>query len=113
MSKTMILRPRISEKAYAHSQEKNVYVFMVPTDSNKATVADAVEAQFGVTVETVNLLNVKGKTKRTYRRGGRFSMGKRADVKKAYVTVKEGDNIPVFAAEEEADNKAAKSGGKK
>lgn len=115
MSKSMILKPRISEKAYGLSEIANVYVFQVPTDANKLTVAQAVAEQFSVTVLAVNIANSKGKTKRTYRKGGRPTIGQRSDVKKAYVTLKEGDSIAVFATED--DNKDAKqpkkSGGKK
>jgi large subunit ribosomal protein L23 len=107
MNKTMIIKPRISEKAYAQSQTANVYVFQVPGDANKLTVAAAVESQFGVTVESVNILNVKGKVKTSYRKRGGRTQGARVDVKKAYVTVKAGDTIPVFASEE--DEKSAKT----
>lgn len=104
MSKTMLLKPRVSEKAYAQSAATNTYVFVVPGDANKTTVAQAVEAQFGVTVTAVNITNVKGKVKRTVRKGGRQTLGKDSDFKKAYVGLKEGDSIVVFAAEDEAKN---------
>lgn len=103
MSKTTILRPRVSEKSYGLSQERNVYVFEVPTDANKLSVAQAVASQFDVTVEAVNITNVKGKIKRTIRRGGRSTMGQRKDIKKAYVTLKAGDSIAVFATDDEAN----------
>jgi large subunit ribosomal protein L23 len=106
MSKEMLLKPRISEKAYGVSQTGNVYVFQVPVDANKLTVSQAVTAQFNVAVKDVNILNVKGKVKRTIRRGGRATTGKRSDFKKAYVTLKEGDSIAIFANEE--DEKSAK-----
>lgn len=108
MSKTMLLKPRISEKAYAMAQAKNVYVFQVPVDAGKLEIAQAVSSQFEVQVLDVNLMNVKGKVKRTVRRGGKSTTGKRADFKKAYVTVKAGDIIPIFASEDEqADAKPA------
>ena len=107
MDKTITLRPRLSEKAYAQSELQNTYAIEVPSDVNKLTVAAAVQVQFGVTVEDVRILNVKGKTKRTVRKGGRPSMGKRSDVKKAYVTLKEGDKLPFFATEEVAEDKKA------
>jgi large subunit ribosomal protein L23 len=115
MSKTMLLKPRISEKAYGIAQARNVYVFQVPVDAGKLEVAQAVTAQFGVHVIDVNILNVKGKVKRTIRRGGRPTMGKRADFKKAYVTVKAGQTIPIFAAEDDkpAEKPAATKKGKK
>jgi large subunit ribosomal protein L23 len=101
MSKTLLLKPRVSEKAYGQSLAKNTYVFVVPNDSNKQTVAEAVQAQFDVTVTTVNILNVIGKAKRTVRKGGRQVSGKDANFKKAYVTLKEGDQIAVFKTEDE------------
>ncbi len=109
MSKTLILKPRISEKAYGQSVAKNTYAFVVPTDTNKNEVANAVTVQFGVTVTEVNIMNVKGKVKRTVRKGGRATSGKDNDFKKAYVTLKEGDSIAVFATE---DDKAEPKGKK-
>ncbi|PID31978.1 50S ribosomal protein L23 [Candidatus Saccharibacteria bacterium] len=110
----MTLRPRISEKAYGLSVQRNVYVFDIPKDANKQTVAAAVEAQFKVSVTAVNIVNIDGKVKRTVRRNGRATMGRDVDVKKAYVTLKAGDSIPVFAAVEDDDQakKAAKKEGK-
>lgn len=115
MSKTMVLRPRISEKAYGLAQTNNVYVFQVPVDAGKLEVASAVTAQFDVHVIGVNIMNVVGKPKRTVRRGGRPTNGKRADFKKAYVTIKAGDIIPVFASEDEqaTEKPAATKKGKK
>ncbi len=100
MSKTLLLKPRVSEKAYGLSMTKNTYVFVVPNDANRTEVAQAVEVQFGVTVLDVNILNIKGKAKRTVRKGGKQSHGKDNDFKKAYVVLKEGDSIAVFATED-------------
>ncbi|MCA9325756.1 50S ribosomal protein L23 [Candidatus Saccharibacteria bacterium] len=108
MDKQLALRPRLSEKAYGQSTE-GVYVFMVPANANKHTVASAVAAQFDVEVASVNMINVKGKTKRTVYQGGRRSKaGSRSDFKKAYVTLASGQSIPIFAAEEEAEAKQEK-----
>lgn len=104
--KTLVLKPRVSEKAYAQSQG-NVYVFSVDKRADKTSIARAVEAQFGVSVETVNTAVSKGKSKRTIRKGGRPVAGRTSDFKKAYVTLKEGDSIALFASEEE-DKKADK-----
>lgn len=105
MDKTRILNPRLSEKAYGLSQVRNTYVFDVPKDANKHSVARAVSAQFNVTVTNVNIANIDGKAKRTIRKGGRAAAGKQNDVKKAYVTLLAGDTLPLFAAIEEADAK--------
>ena len=103
MSKITLIRPRVSEKAYGLSQKNNVYVFEVPSESNKQTIAAAVAAQYDVTVENVNVTNVKGKVKRTVRRGGRQTYGQRKDIKKAYVSLKEGDSIVIFPADDETN----------
>jgi len=108
MSKTMTLQPRLSEKAYGLSQTKQTYVFSVPGNASKPAIAGAVGEQFGVTVSNVNIAVVKGKTKRTVKKGGRPGVGRRSNFKKAYVTLISGDSIPIFAAEEKAE-KAAKS----
>lgn len=105
MSKTMILKPKISEKSYESSLSLNRYVFEVPTNANRLTVADAVEAQYNVEVVNVNILNHKGKAKRTIRKGGRAVSGREADSKKAYVTLKEGDSIPIFDNPDDKDSK--------
>lgn len=105
----VILKPRISEKAYALSKERNVFVFDVPQSANRLTVAKAVNEQFKVTVEDVNIAVIKGKSKKSYRKNGRSVAGKRSDVKKAYVTLKKGDSLPIFAAEEEQEKAAEKA----
>ncbi len=105
--KTMTLKPRMSEKAYA-SSKTNTYVFQVPTDANKMTVADAVAAQFDVTVEDVRIAIVKGKVKQAYKKRGGRTLGQRADVKKAFVRIKAGDKINIFGEIEEAEKQAAK-----
>ncbi len=108
MSKTLVLKPRISEKAYGLSQERSTFVFDVPKSANKHQVAGAVEAQFGVTVKTVNIANIKGKAKRTVRKGGRPMAGRQNDTKKAYVLLAEGQTLPIYAAQEEDSKKSAK-----
>jgi large subunit ribosomal protein L23 len=105
MSKTIILRPRLSEKTYAQS-ESRVYVVEIPKDANKHTVARAIEAQFEVKVSKVNITNISGKSKRIISISGKRyqnATGKRTDIKKAYVTLAEGHSLPFFAAVEEAE----------
>ena len=105
MSKTITLRPRMSEKSYSMSTSR-VYVFDIPKGVNKHSVAGAVEAQFDVKVSTVNVANIPGKPKRTVSITGKRSKnstGKRVDIKKAYVTLMEGYSLPFFAAVEEAE----------
>lgn len=98
------LVPRMSEKAYRQSTLDSTYVFVVPTRVNKLQVKDAVEKQFNVTVEAVNIVVQKGKKARSIRLGNRKArpiMGERKNIKKAYVRLKDGDSIKIFDEGEE------------
>ena len=88
----VIIQPVVSEKSYALI-EQNVYTFKVHPDSSKPEIHDAVEAIFNVKVVKVNTLNRKGKKTRV-RRSNRF--GKKADTKRALVTLAAGDRIELF-----------------
>ncbi len=85
----VIRKPIITEKATMTS-ENGAVVFEVAMDSNKPQIKEAVEALFGVKVKSVNTTITKGKVKRF-----RGQMGKRKDVKKAYVMLEEGNTIDV------------------
>ena len=106
MDKTLHIRPRMSEKTYGMSQN-GVYVFDVPRNANKHAIARAVATQFEVTVLDVNIANIKGKAKRTIRKGSRPIAGQRTGIKKAFVTLKQGDKLPFFQAVEEEEKKQA------
>lgn len=112
MDKQMVLKPRMSEKAFGLSQTGNVYVFTVPEGASKQSVAAAVTAQFGVGVTNVNIANVKGKQKRSVRKRTRPVMGQRSDFKKAFVTLKEGDKLPFFETEDDKKKKSDKKADK-
>lgn len=86
----ILLRPVVSEKSYSLLDD-NKYTFVVAPDANKTQIKIAVEQVFGVRVTKVNTQNRQGKRTRT-----RFGHGKRADVKKAIVTLAEGDSIDIF-----------------
>ena len=88
----VIIRPVVSEKSYALLDE-NVYTFIVDPRANKIEIRQAVEALFNVEVVKVNTLNRKGKRKRNRRS---FTYGKRPDIKRAIVTLAEGQRIPLF-----------------
>ena len=87
----VILAPVITEKASAAS-EANQVVFKVRRDATKPEIKAAIEKLFGVTVLSVNTLNRKGKTKHF-----KGIKGRQQDVKKAIVTLAEGDKIDVTA----------------
>ena len=84
-----ILSPVITEKSTLLS-EQNKVVFKVADDASKDEIAAAVEALFKVKVTKVNTIVTKGKTKRF-----KGIMGRRSDVKKAIVTLQEGQSIDV------------------
>jgi large subunit ribosomal protein L23 len=86
----VIRKPIITEKATMAS-ENGAVVFEVAIDAAKPQIKEAVEALFGVKVKAVNTTITKGKVKR-FR--GQLK-GKRKDVKKAYVTLEEGNTIDV------------------
>ena len=85
----VIRKPIITEKATMAS-ESGAVVFEVSIDSNKPQIKEAVEALIGVKVKAVNTTITKGKTKRF-----RGMLGRRKDVKKAYVTLEDGNTIDV------------------
>ena len=86
---SIILAPVITEKSTLGGEHGQV-TFRVARDSTKPEIKQAVEALFDVKVKAVNTLNQKGKVKRF-----RGRLGKRNDVKKAIVTLEEGQMIDV------------------
>ena len=93
----IIRAPHVSEKSTRVGGQGNQYVFRVAKSASKPQVKAAIEMLFEVKVESVNLLNVKGKTKAFKQRSG-----KRPDWKKAYVRVAAGQSIDVEAPAEGA-----------
>ncbi len=85
----VIRKPVVTEKATLAS-EHGAVVFEVAMESNKPQIKEAVEALFGVKVKAVNTMITKGKVKRF-----KGSLGRRNHVKKAYVTLEEGNTIDV------------------
>ena len=90
----VLLAPQISEKATYVADKNEQVIFRVAPDATKPEVKAAVELLFKVSVESVQIANVKGKQKRF----GKLS-GRRKDWKKAYVCLKPGQEINFHAAE--------------
>ena len=88
----VIIAPVVSEKSYG-LQDAGVYTFVVAPGTNKIEIRQAIEAIFNVTVVNVNTLNRAGKKVRNRRTG---VTGARPDQKRAIVTLKSGDSIPLF-----------------
>jgi large subunit ribosomal protein L23 len=89
----IIQAPIVSEKSTASSEKDKRFVFRVVKTATKPQVKKAVELMFSVEVDSVHILNVKGKHKRF----GRF-FGERPDWKKAYVKLKPGHDIELSVA---------------
>ena len=89
----IIQAPVISEKSTNAADQNNQFVFKVQKSATKLQIKNAVELMFNVEVDSVRLLNVKGKIKRFGR-----SLGKRSDWKKAYVKLQSGHNIELATA---------------
>ena len=86
----VLIRPVISEKSYGLLDE-NKYTFVVRPDANKTQIKIAVEQVFNVKVTSVNTVNRQGKRKRT-----RHGFGRRADTKRAIVSLAAGERIDIF-----------------
>ena len=86
----IILAPVVSEKSY-NLIDEGKYTFIVDPRSNKTEIKNAIEKIFNVKVEAVNTVSRIGKTRRT-----RFGMGKRANSKRAIVSLAEGQRIDIF-----------------
>lgn len=84
----ILVAPQISEKATMLAEQSNQVVFVVTPDATKPEIKAAVELLFRVKVESVQVANAKGKAKRFGR-----SMGRRSDVRKAYVRLADGAEI--------------------
>ncbi|MBE0476791.1 MAG: 50S ribosomal protein L23 [Coriobacteriia bacterium] len=88
----VIIRPVVSEKSYGLI-EKNKYTFEVDKRATKPQIASAVQEVFGVTVTSVNTMNMTGKPRRL-----RYAKGHTRSWKKAIVTLREGDTIELFGS---------------
>ncbi len=86
---SVILAPHVSEKSTLMSEDANQYAFKVAVDATKPEIKQAVESIFNVVVEDLQVLNVKGKTKRSVR----GKIRRRKNWKKAYVRLEVGHEI--------------------
>ena len=91
----ILLAPQISEKATFVAELNEQVIFRVASDATKPEIKAAVEKLFNVTVDSVQISNVKGKQKRFGR-----SIGRRQDWKKAYVCLAAGQEINFAASEQ-------------
>ncbi|MBI3596093.1 MAG: 50S ribosomal protein L23 [Nitrospirae bacterium] len=87
----VLLRPLLTEKMTKLKEEQNKVCFLVHPRSNKIEIKRAAEEVLKVKIDSVHIINTKGKRKRL----GRFE-GKRADLKKAILTLKKGEKLELF-----------------
>ncbi len=90
----ILIAPIVSEKSTRLADEHRQFAFKVMKDATKPEVRKAVELMFDVKVDGVQIANMRGKVKRFGQ-----SIGRRADWKKAYVTLAEGHDINFMGAE--------------
>ena len=90
-ARDIVIRPIITEKTSKQNAEENKIAFEVKKGVNKTAVAQAIEEIYGIKPEKVNILNVHPKEKRM----GRY-VGKTNAVRKAVITLPEGQNINLF-----------------
>jgi large subunit ribosomal protein L23 len=87
----VIVRPVVTEKSTDQLEKNAAYTFVVDKNANKLEIAEAIEKLFNVTVRDVRTMRYRGKERRVGR-----TIGRRADWKKAIVTLQEGDSIEIF-----------------
>jgi len=90
---SVLKAPVVSEKSAIVADTSNQFVFKVAKNATKLQIKNAVELMFDVKVESVRVINVKGKIKRFGR-----TLGKRSDWKKAYIKLQSGHNIELATA---------------
>ncbi len=91
IAREVLRRPLLTEKATIAREGRNEYAFEVNPRANKLQIKSAIESEFGVKVSDVRTLTVRGKVKRQG-----YTSGKRADWKKALVTLAAGNTIDLF-----------------
>lgn len=92
----VLKKPVINEK-FAKLNQQGVYGFIVEKDANKIEIKKAVEAMFGVNVDSINTMISIGKVKNRSTKT-RFISGRKSSVKKAIVTLAKGETIDIYAA---------------
>jgi len=92
---SIIIKPIVTEKVTKESEVLNRFGFFVNKKANKIQIKKAVEAAYGVTVVSVNTMNVRPDRTTKYTKSG-LIQGKTNDEKKAFVQVQEGESIDFY-----------------
>ncbi len=93
----VLIKPVVTEKMTKQSEKLNRFGFVVNKEANKLQIKEAVESAYGVTVESVNVLNYIGKLKVRNTKNG-IAKGIANRHKKAIVTLKSGDTIDLYSS---------------
>ncbi|RMH65108.1 MAG: 50S ribosomal protein L23 [Calditrichaeota bacterium] len=94
-TKTILIRPIYTEKMANLQETQNKYAFQVNKHANKIEIKEAIEKKFEVKVKDVHTMNIRGKKRQQMTRQGRF-IGRRADWKKAVVTLEADYKLDLF-----------------
>ena len=92
----VLIKPIVTEKMTKITDQLNRFGFLVRPEANKLVIKKEIEALYNVTVVDVNTMNYAGKNKSRYTKAG-FVQGRTNAVKKAIVTLKEGDTIDFYS----------------
>ena len=92
----VLIKPIVTEKMTKIADQLNRFGFLVRPEANKLVIKKEIEALYNVTVVAVNTMNYAGKSKSRYTKAG-FIQGRTNAVKKAIVTLKEGDTIDFYS----------------
>ncbi len=92
----ILIRPVITEKATADSEDNNRFAFVVKRDSNKIEIKNAIEELYGVHIEGIRTMVVRGKKKSRFTKNGVIS-GNTGTYKKAIVEVRSGETIDLYS----------------
>ncbi|WP_116106954.1 50S ribosomal protein L23 [Lewinella sp. IMCC34191] len=95
MAKNILIKSVVSEKAELLSENQGQYTFVVNSSANKIQVRNAIESRYGVTVDSVNTINMPSKSKNRSTKSG-IIRGRVSGFKKAIVTLIEGDTIDLY-----------------
>ena len=95
MAKQILIKSVVSEKAELLSENREQYTFVVDSSANKIQVRNAVEERYGVTVESVNTMNMPSKRKNRSTKSG-IIRGRVSGFKKAVITLIDGDSIDLY-----------------
>ena len=92
----ILIRPIVTEKMERLSDKLSQYGFIVEKNANKLEIKKAIEELYGVTVDSINTIRYAGKLKSRYTKSG-FLSGRTNSIKKAIVTLKEGEKIDFYS----------------